>query len=146
MEVSIPNYTSAHYKTVLWQLHWRWHQTFWPNLILCDNVKKTPLVLLSSPQFGGFCPFLEKEPARGQQTWWWHSRKPILCDNIIVHLLHSCTHLDLDKFCWILYKSRDIVKWSSFGVDRVMEVSIKLYWGTLAECRRQIYWRGEQKI
>ena len=41
-----------------------------------------------------------------------------------MHLFHSYTHLDLGQFCWVLVKSRDTVTWSSFGVDRAMEVSI----------------------
>jgi len=52
-------------------------------------------------------------------------RKPILFNNIIMRLLHSCTNCDLDYSCSILHKSRDTVTWSSFSMGSEMEYRYK---------------------
>jgi len=47
-----------------------------------------------SPEFGGLCPFLDYQTVRRQPPRWWKhfsSWNPIVFDNIIMHLLHSCT-------------------------------------------------------
>ena len=52
------------------------------------------------PEFAVFCPFRDYQSARRQPTCWWQhffSRKQKLFDKIIMHLLHTCTHCDLDK-------------------------------------------------
>ena len=58
-------------------------------------------VLLFAPEFGGFCHFLDYQTARGNHPdncSIFSSRKPIVLDNIFMHLLLSCTHCDLDNF------------------------------------------------
>ena len=61
----------------------------------------------------GFCHFFDYQTARGQPPWLWllfPHRKPIVLNIvvIIIHLLHSCIHCDLDHSCSKLHKSRDL--------------------------------------
>ena len=49
-------------------------------------------------RISGLLPFFDYQTARGQPPSWWllfPRRRPIIL-NIIVHLLHSCIHCDLD--------------------------------------------------
>ena len=74
-------------------------------------------------------------------------RKPILLNDIIMHLLHSCPRCDLNHSCSILHKSRDTFTWSSFSVGRAMEVSIpNRTEAHYQSARRQLPWRWQQKI
>ena len=61
------------------------------------------------PQIWGFYPFFTTRLHGGNHPDdgnIFPSRKPILYTNIIMHLLHSYTHCDLDNSCSTL-KSRD---------------------------------------
>ena len=77
-------------------------------------------------EFGGFCPFFDYQTARGNHPddgCFFPFRKPIVFNNIIKHLLHSCIQCDLDHSCSILHNSRDGF-WPFFQTTR-------LYGGTL---------------
>jgi len=54
-------------------------------------------------EFWGFCPFFDYQTARGN-----HPVDGCFFDNIFMPLLHSCIHCDLEHFCSILHKSRDL--------------------------------------
>ena len=64
------------------------------------------------PIFRAFTHFLTTRLHGGDHPddgSFFHSRKPILFDNIIMHLLHSCTHCDLNHSYSLLHMSRDTV-------------------------------------
>jgi len=74
------------------------------------------------------------------------AEKPILFDNIVVHLLHSRTHCDLDHSWSIHHKSSDTVARFSCNVRRAMEESIPNDTGAHYQTsRRQLPWRWLQK-
>ena len=88
------------------------------------------------PEFEFFCPFRDYQSARRQPTCWWQhffSRKQKLFDKIIMHLLHTCTHCDLDYSSSILHKFPITVTWISFIVGVDWGIDTKLYRGTLPE-------------
>jgi len=64
-----------------------------------------------SPEFFVLLPIIiDYHTARGKPLWLWQlfsSRKPILFNNIIMHLLHFCIHCGLAHSCSTLHKSRD---------------------------------------
>ena len=60
------------------------------------------------------------------------SRKPILFYNIIMHLLHSCIHCDLDHSCSKPHKSRDGF-WPFFYYKTVRWHTTKLHGGLIPE-------------
>jgi len=86
------------------------------------------------PLLLGFCQFFWLPDCTGgnhpDDGCFFPCLKPILYNNIIMHLLHSCTHFDLDHSCSILHKSRDTVTWSSFR-EGDGGTTTKLYGGTL---------------
>ena len=100
------------------------------NSVVMNNQKYTWITRLHGgffPKFGGFCPFFDYQTARGLPPWWWQFfllRKPIIFNNIIMHLIHSYTHFDLDHSCSTLHMSRYTVTWSSFSVGRAMETPL----------------------
>jgi len=116
-------------------------------LIKCT---KPPRILVFPSEFWGFYPFLDYKAAQGASTLMmaaFFSLKPILFDNTIMHLLHSCTHCDLDHSCSILHKSHDTATWSSLSLGRALEVSIQNYTGAHYQTSlRKLNWWQQQKI
>jgi len=108
VEVSIRNCTLEHYQIACQQLPWRWKQkTIFESRSFLIMWTNSPEYYFFFHDFGGLCRFLDYQTAWRQPPWWWHhffQTKPILFDNVSMHLLHSWTHCDLDHSCSILHK------------------------------------------
>ena len=80
----LPECTGAHYQTA------RWFFSKFGWLLP---------IFLTTRLHGGYHP---------DDGCFFPRRKPIVFNNIIKHLLHSCIHCDLDHSCTIFHKSSDL--------------------------------------
>jgi len=65
-EVSIPNSTRAYYQTSRRKFPENGKNKFNPKLIIINNVDQAvPVTSYFSPEFAGFCPFIDSQAARG---------------------------------------------------------------------------------
>ena len=118
------------------KLPWRWQQISSRKPIFYNNVDKPPLVLhISTANLRGFARFLTPSLLEGN-----HLLMPALCQpkpetfrKYYYALLHSCSHCDLDHFCWIPHKFADTVTWFSFIIGVEEDIDTKVYRGTLPD-------------